>query len=89
MNDQEVADAYIKSLAEELEAEGLAPYPVRPIGFGISVREFMKQFNCTEGPARNRLEQAVKAGKLVKCKMSSGVGACSIIFCRPGELLKR
>jgi len=73
-------------LLNELEAEGFAPCPIRPIGFGITVNEFMKHFNCSEGPARNRLEQAVKAGKLVKYKMNCGVGATSLVFSKPGEL---
>ena len=85
MNENEIASAYLESIAEELDAVGLLPSPTRPAGFGITVAEFMKAKNVTEGPARKALAEAVKRGLLVVHVMLDGPGAGPKIYCRPNE----
>ena len=85
MNDNDIATAYLDSLLEELDAAGLVPDPIRPVGFGITVLEYMAKTSCTEGVARTKLQMAVKKGLLVVHTMNCGPGAGSLVYCRPGE----
>jgi predicted transcriptional regulator len=73
------------TLLSDLSEAGYDPAPARPDGFGITVREFMEAKSCTEGVARKMLEEAVKAGVLVKHLMRGGPGALPLIFCREKE----
>ena len=85
MNDSEVVDAYLESMLEELDKEGLTPPSNRPPGFGFTVREYMEKVNCSEGPARGILDEAVKKNILVRHAMICGLGTSAAVYCRPNE----
>lgn len=85
MNEQEIANAYLESLLEEMDEKGLTPPPIRPAGFGFTVKEYMNKTGSSEGPARGVLERAVKKGVLVRHAMVCGVGTSTGVYCRPSE----
>jgi len=85
MNDNEIANAYLESLTADLDAAGLSPVQERPPGFGITIKEYMELERCNEAPARNALENAVKAGVFVSHRMRQGAGGHPLVFCRPSE----
>jgi hypothetical protein len=85
MNDKEAVDAYLESLVEELDAQGLTPLPTRPPHFGFTIREYMIKTGCSEGPARNILDQAVRKNVLVRHQMICGLGTSASVYCRPNE----
>jgi hypothetical protein len=86
MNDQDVANIYLESLIEELDAAGYEPSPNRPHGFGITVREYMQQKNCSEPVARKTLDTAKKAGVLEMHMMRTREKAkAEAVYCRPSE----
>lgn len=74
-----------KSILETLDKAGLSPVMERPDGFGITIKEYMREKNCAERIARSTLSGAVEAGVLEAHKMRQGAGCHPLVFCRPNE----
>jgi hypothetical protein len=85
MNETEVVSAYFESLDEEMAAAGISPNLERPPGFGITVQEYLQKKPCSMDVARRSLKNAVKKGLLVCHKMTDGMGANPLVYCRPNE----
>jgi len=68
------------SLLEELKNEGV---PVRPDGFGITVKEFASSKDgYTTTIARGVLDKMVQEGKLTKTLMIGGQGGHEYVYHR-------
>jgi hypothetical protein len=52
------------TLMDDLKQAGYEPTPMRPKGFGMTVKEYMTEKNCTEAAARTVLDTAKEAGAL-------------------------
>jgi hypothetical protein len=85
MNDPDVMAAYLDSIDEEMMLAGIDTQPVRPEGFGITIKEYYQKKKCPEAAARVALNMAVQKGLLICHKMCTGPGANSLVYCRPNE----
>ena len=74
-----------KSLLSDLSKAGIVPSVGRPADFGITVREYTAEKNCSEPVARRTLDAAVAAGVLAKHPMRTGMGGHSMVYYRPEE----
>ena len=85
MNDNEVANAYIDGLMEELDAAGLSVIQPRPLGFGITIKEVMSKEGCSRDVAKRILDQAVNKKLLEGHSMRTDTNGRGMVFCRPNE----
>jgi len=61
------------------------PSPIRPKGYGITVKEYRKFHNCSARIARATLERMVEEKKL-KCElMRDGRRTVGFVFSKPGK----
>ena len=56
------------------------PTPVRPVGYGVTVKEYSQFHNCSMRLARFELEKLVRAGKLKCEEMRDGKKMNGFVF---------
>lgn len=75
----------LSGMIEFLDDKLGAPTPIRPDGFGITVREYMTEKKCSENTARAMLDRGVKNGILERMPMIVGnMGGAPMVYFQVG-----
>ena len=73
------------SLIELIDKEVGEPVQLRPVGFGVTVQEYMTVKNCSETIARTLLDKGIKEGVLDRKQMIAGRGAPLFVYFRTND----